>query len=130
MSVIYRTRTPCTVSSETIANWYAYCREMCVIALDADYEDEGLIGCDGHLVEVDEMKLGRRKFHRGRIVEGSWIFGMIDRDTKAFRLEICPDNKRDKYTLMRMIMKHVEPGVVCCNKNKICQEARRRVASS
>lgn len=99
-----------TITRETIANWYQYCREMTVIALDKTYEDQGLIGGDGHLVEGDEMKLGRRKYHRGRIVEGNWIFGLIDRDTKDFRLEICPKNKRDENTLMNLIIKHVEKG--------------------
>ena len=99
-----------TISRETVSNWYSYCREICVIALDREYANQGKIGGDGHLVEIDEMKLGRRKYHRGRVVEGSWIFGLIDRDTKDFRLEICPANKRDEKTLLKLIQKHVEKG--------------------
>jgi transposase-like protein len=33
---------------------------------------------------------------------------MIDRDA-GFRIEICPDNKRDHETLLRLIQKHVRP---------------------
>ena len=53
------------------------------------------------------MKLGKRKYERGRIVEGSWILGMLDIETNELRLEICPDNKRDKNTLLTLIQKHV-----------------------
>lgn len=62
-------------------------------------------------MEVDECKIGRRKYERGRIVEGSWIFGMIVRGQSTdYRLEICPDNKRDATTLLKIIKKYVAPG--------------------
>lgn len=98
------------LSDATLTDWYNYCREICCLALDRDYEEEGPIGGDGHLVEIDEMKLGRRKYHRGRIVDGHWILGFIDRDTKDYRLEICPDNKRDTPTMRALINKHVKKG--------------------
>lgn len=44
-----------TISRETVSNWYSYCREICVIALDREYANQGKIGGDGHLVEIDEM---------------------------------------------------------------------------
>jgi hypothetical protein len=40
-------------------------------------------------------KFGKRKYNRGKRVEGSWILGMIEIDTASevnFRLEICTDN--------------------------------------
>ncbi|KAJ4437120.1 hypothetical protein ANN_17255 [Periplaneta americana] len=49
----------------------------------------------------------RRKFEAGRVVEGSWVLGLTDHETKEVRLEICPNNKRDKDTLLRRIRKHV-----------------------
>ena len=49
------------------------------------------------------MKLGRRKFQRGRVVEGSWILGFIELESGEVRLEICPDNKRDQETLLTLI---------------------------
>ncbi|KAJ4425427.1 hypothetical protein ANN_28042 [Periplaneta americana] len=65
------------------------------------------MGGPNHIVEIDECKIGRRKFEAGRIVEGSWVLGMIDRETKEVRLEICPNNKRDKDTLLGLVGKHV-----------------------
>ena len=52
-------------SSATVADWYQYCREVCCIYLDGLYENSGKIGGPGHVIEIDEMKLGRRKFQRG-----------------------------------------------------------------
>ena len=33
------------------------------------------IGGENVVVEIDEAKFGRRKYNRGRITEGKWIFG-------------------------------------------------------
>ena len=95
-------------SSETVTDWYSYCRETCMDTLDCKY-DEGEIGGEGHIVEIDECKIGRRKYNKGRMIDGHWILGMIDREG-GFRLEICPNNKRDRATLEELIKKHVAPG--------------------
>jgi len=80
-------------------------------ALDTDFEEQGPIGGLGKVVEIDECKIGRRKFERGRVVEGSWILGLIERGCpENYRLEICPDNKRDKDTLLSLIKKNIKPG--------------------
>jgi hypothetical protein len=60
-------------------------------------------------VEIDETKIGKRKYNTGRWKKGTWVLGMIDRDG-GFRLEICPDNKRDHATLLALIQKHVRNG--------------------
>jgi hypothetical protein len=95
-----------TTSDATIAKRYSDCREICMIALERKVECDGKIGGPGHVVEIDECKICRRKFNRGRIIDGSWILGMIDLDG-LYRLEICPGNKRDIQTLTALITKHV-----------------------
>ena len=100
-----------TTSSASVADWYNCCRQVCLMALDRDYgAATDRIGGAGRIVEVDEMKLGKRKFQRGRLVEGNWILGMIDRQSGELRLEICPENRRDKNTLTGLIEKHIHPG--------------------
>ena len=42
----------------------------------------GKIGGPNNIVQVDECKIWRQKYHRGRVVEGNWILGMIDINTK------------------------------------------------
>ena len=106
--VIRETSLDEKTSSETVSRWYCWCREICMKVLDQKYSN-GKIGGEGHVVEIDECKIGRRKYKRGRVIDGHWILGMIDRE-KGFRLEICPDNKRDRATLEALIEKHVAPG--------------------
>lgn len=50
-----------------------------MLALDGEFEKEELIGGPNEIIEIDECKIGRCKYHRGRITEGSWILGMIHR---------------------------------------------------
>lgn len=81
-----------------------------MLALDEEFEKEGKIGGPNEIVEIDECKIDRRKYYRG-IVEGAWILGMIHRGHAAnYRLEICPNNKRDADSLLALIQKHVEVG--------------------
>ena len=80
-----------------------------MIFLDELYIEQGKIG--GVIVEIDETKIGKRKYNRGRMVEGSWILCFIESniENRSFRLEICPDNKRDADIL---IQKHVKQGSI------------------
>jgi Transposase and inactivated derivatives len=51
--------------------------------------------------------LGDKNF-RGRFVEGNWIPGMIDINTKEVHMAICPNNQQDAQTLYDLISKQVE----------------------
>lgn len=101
---------PVLTSSETIADWYSYCREVVIESFTSEQQLRGKIGGPGQIVQIDEAKFGRRKFHRGRYIEGNWILGMICNGSEDLRLEICPNNKRDSETLIPLIRKHVAPG--------------------
>ncbi len=59
---------------------------------------------------IDETRIGKRKFECGRLVEGSWVLGIIELGSKEFRLEICPGNSQSAATLLPLIQKHVELG--------------------
>jgi transposase-like protein len=95
-----------STSDATIASRYSLCQEICMIAPEHRNESERKIGGEARVVEIDESKIGRRKFNKGRIIDGNWILGMIDLDG-GYRLEICPENKRDKTTLRDLIIKNV-----------------------
>lgn len=38
----------------------------------------------GRTVEIVESKFGKRKYHQGKRVDGVWVFGGIERETKCF----------------------------------------------
>lgn len=42
------------------------------------------VGGPGKVVEIDESKFGKRKYHKGRRKDGVWVFAGIERDTKAY----------------------------------------------
>jgi len=98
------------LSDTTIADWYNYCRELITYKFLDDQDRHGLIGGPGKIVQIDEAKFGRRKYNRGRHVEGHWVIGMIEDGSVDFRLEICPDNERSAEILIPLILKHVAIG--------------------
>jgi len=98
-------------SMETIADWYQYCREAIVERFLANQDVRAKIGGPGKIVQIDEAKFGSRKYERGRIIEGHWVLGMIEKDSNEdLRLEICPDHRRTADVLIPLIKKHVAPG--------------------
>lgn len=56
------------------------------------------LGGPGHIVEIDEVKIGKRKYNRDRLVKGNWIFGGYERDTK--KVFIVPVEDRTEETGM------------------------------
>ena len=88
--------------------------EVCMVWLDEKFEQQGKIRCSGIVIEIDENKIGKRKYNRGRMVEGHWILGLIERlgngQRGKFRLAILPDNRRDEETLLPIIIEHCQRG--------------------
>ena len=94
------------LSIEKILDWYNYCREVCADRIMNHYA--GPIGGPGTTVGIDESKFGKMKYHRGRPIEGKWVFGGICRETKACFL--VPVERRDRDTLLPIIRAHILPG--------------------
>ena len=60
-------------------DWYNFSREVCISILEHFSEQ---IGGPGKIVEIDEPKFDKRKFHKGRKVDGVLVFRGIERDPK------------------------------------------------
>lgn len=74
---------------------------------DADTIIQG----DKILVEIDESKLGKRKYNGGYRVEGFWIISEVERtDSKELFLVKAPD--RSAETFIASIAPHVVPGLI------------------
>ena len=98
------------ISCHVAADWQAYFRDLAVIYMDEVAAEK--IGGIGHVVEIDETKIFRRKNHQGRLTAGEerheWAFGGICRETKKTFFCLVPDRSED--TLVRVLLENVFTG--------------------
>lgn len=93
------------ISSNTVVDWFSYCRCVC---LDWCFLNSTVIGGQNIVVEIDEAKIGKRKYNKGRLIDGYWIFGGYERETgKVFIVQV-PD--RTANTLLEIIRQWISPG--------------------
>ena len=83
------------LSGHTVADWGMICRETMMVFLEVCSVKTG---GPNKTVEIDESKFGRRKYHRGHLVKGQWVFGGIERESCETFLIPVPDRTAD--TLM------------------------------
>ena len=96
-------------SSETVSDNNSYCREVMIDSLFVDGEVKQIGGANC-TVEIDEAKFGKRKYNRGRMVEGQWVLGGICRETKE--TFFVPVEDRTSETLIGLIKKHDRTGIL------------------
>ncbi|KAJ8941988.1 hypothetical protein NQ314_010212 [Rhamnusium bicolor] len=71
------------MSSTTVVDWSNFCREVCIgFIVDASECIRG----PGIVVEIDEAKMVKRKYNRGRIIDGQWVFGDFELESKKVLL--------------------------------------------
>ena len=92
-------------SCTTMVDWFNFAREVCAEIMEVDNEQ---IGGEGKEVEIDESKFGKRKYNRGRRVDGCWVFGGIERGSDKMFLSIVQD--RSAATLVPIIQKYIKVG--------------------
>ncbi|XP_018406348.1 PREDICTED: uncharacterized protein LOC108782553 [Cyphomyrmex costatus] len=93
------------ISSVTVVDWFNFCREVCVYWADKHSSKLGGPGCT---VKIDEAKIGHRKYNRGRLLKGNWIFGGFERESK--KIFIMPVENRSEETLLACIKYWIMPG--------------------
>lgn len=94
------------ISPNTYNDWASYIREICEYWVFKNCSEK--IGGRRQIVEIDEAKFGHRKYNRGRVIEGKWIFGGIERESNLFFMEPVMD--RSKKTLLEVIKRRIKPG--------------------
>ena len=92
-------------STDTIASYRKYLTQLVSTQC---YETTEVIGGPGVIVEIDESKFGKRKYHRGHRVEGAWVFGGIER-TPARRRFAVVVQYRSAETLLALIKEWIDP---------------------
>lgn len=91
-------------TNKSVVDWYNFCRDICI---DILLKDNTKIGGPGHIVEIDESKFGKRKYNKGRCVDGSWVLGGIDRQTRDTFFQVVPN--RTKETLLPILIENIHP---------------------
>jgi hypothetical protein len=83
--LLYLTRPPprcqfiakeTNVSHRILIDYFNFIREVLIFWTHNNSEQTG---GEGKIVEIDEAKIGKRKYNRGRYLEGQWVFGGIER---------------------------------------------------
>lgn len=95
-------------SSATVTHFMELFRQL---AADEVEENEGRIGGENVIVEIDESKFGKRKYHRGHPVEGAWAIGGVERAAER-RVFAEVVEKRDAATLIEVVGRRVAPGSI------------------
>ena len=95
-------------SSATITHFTGLFRQLVANGVE---EDEGQIGGKNGIVEVDESKFGKRKYHRGHHVEGAWVVGGVEQAAER-RVFAEVVEKRDAATLVDAVRRRVSPGSI------------------
>ncbi|KAI6648807.1 hypothetical protein LOD99_7069 [Oopsacas minuta] len=103
-------------SPNTVVDWKNFMRDVCIGDLfSKDISHEFLpiydcvnsepIGGLGTIVEIDEPKLGKRKYNRRRLLTGQWVFGMFETGTNIAVMIVVPDR-----SLLPIIQQYILPG--------------------
>lgn len=93
------------ISSSTVVGWCMFCREVCEVLIEKQSQT---IGGQGKRVQIDESKVGKRKYHKGHYVEGQWVFVGIEEDSR--KCFIVAVEGRSEATLLELIKKWILPG--------------------
>jgi len=95
-------------SAGTICNFKWHFQQLA----SSDLQDESMvIGGKDIVVELDESKIGKRKYNRGHRVDGIWVVGGIERISER-RVFVVPVENRNKVTLNAIIQAHVNMGSI------------------
>uniref|UniRef100_A0A224XVK7 Putative transposase-like protein n=1 Tax=Panstrongylus lignarius TaxID=156445 RepID=A0A224XVK7_9HEMI len=108
------------VSSRTVVDWKSFCREVC---MDICVKESCAIGGVDVIVEIDESKFGKRKYNRGRMVNGRWVFGGIERGSNRTFFSVVENRGKD--VLLSIIKTFILPGTTIisdCWKSYDCLE--------
>jgi transposase-like protein len=95
-------------AGKTVSKFYWLFRRLAASTLS---EIDTVIGGTGIIVDVDETKLGRRKYNQGHRVDGVWVVVGVER-TEQRRVFLVAVEDRSADTIRRVVGTHVAPGSI------------------
>jgi IS1 family transposase len=93
-------------SPNTVVAFWRHFRQLVSSTLEVK---DTTIGGDGIVVQIDESKLGKRKYNRGHHVEGVWVVVGVEL-TENRKMFVVPVERRDEETLKAVVKSHVLHG--------------------
>ena len=93
----YQIENELNLSDHTVADWDMFCSETMLEFLEGSSQK---IGGPKQIVEIDESKVGRRKYNTGHYVQGHWVFGSVERGSGRIFLFPVPDRTTDMLTAL------------------------------
>lgn len=96
------------LSEKTVTEWSQFFRESCLAKM---LDSAEAIGGQDVEVEIDESKFGRRKYYKGKHVEGQWIFGGREKNDTS-KVFMVPVHNRKAVTLVPLITKYIKKGSI------------------
>ena len=95
-------------SAHTVSSYNGFFRQLVASTLDSD---DMIIGGAGIVVQVDETKMGRRKYNKGHRVEGAWVIvGVELTDERRVFAEVMED--RSASTIADVLSRHIAEGSI------------------
>ncbi|XP_032671445.1 uncharacterized protein LOC116844262 [Odontomachus brunneus] len=99
--------TKIQISRSVAVDWVNFCREL----LNQWVTDNSKpLSGPGIIVEIDEAKFGRRKYHKGRLITGQWLFGGVERHNDRLFVVSVPD--RTLAALIPIIRRYIASGSI------------------
>ena len=103
------------ISLRTIATTLAKIRQICSLKI---LHGNIKLGGRGKTVEIDESMFGhKRKYNRGRVSEGTWVFGMVERGSGRALTFRVPDRTRETL-VTRLVQEFIQPGTAMVNHSE------------
>ena len=90
-------------SDHTISSYMKYFRGLVSEMIDTD---DTIVGGPGVVVEVDETKVGKRKYNRGHSVEGAWVIVGVELTEERLIFAEVVQN-RNASTLEDVLSRHI-----------------------
>ncbi|XP_071633117.1 uncharacterized protein [Temnothorax longispinosus] len=122
--------TELQLSQHSVVDWISFCREVCIYWAE---KNSTKLGGPNIIVEIDEAKIGKRKYNRGRIIDGKWIFGGYKRGTTimsdCWKSYNCLNSEGFQHLTINHSMNFVDPdtGAHTQNIERVWREVRANI---
>ena len=103
--------TQLELSDNTNVDWSSFCREVCQETMLRENECGVQIGGEDVVVEIDESKFAKRKYHRGHNTKLGWVFEGREKLNGKKCFAVCVPDRTEK-TLVDIIVKYIAKGSI------------------